>query len=661
MAQCMGAEEGAKHRLHLTLLGGCAAHACARCAPLGAHPGCPDSALLPCTPSRRSINEGRNADRFRRNFREEGWVKVPRVFWQYRCAAGWPSLFSWCFLGAGDPCCAGAPRCAACLACAGLGSRGRACSACSRLPSLPPLVSDRHCLQCLPARGLPERSSPSVLTLEYMPGGRGLGGCLIAGAAGGRHRAPLTPRPARARLGAPTPAPALTRLFLNFHPPIQPGVKITNTAGIAAAGLDAPRVAQRATEAYLIQILRHGFFHAGGCGCAALHCAALHGCHQAAACERQQREGLLSSGGRGCSPLHPPPCLPAPLICCRPAPRQHCHRWQWIAHLLRLWNDGGRCAVLRCAGSSSASCRLRLSGLQGHGCSIVHGRAASGLRACAAVRQDAHTAGRPSWPPAHLLAHLFSRQGEIVPATRERLLDLYYGIVKKDTDAVSAAGLPVCIMHQPTCGPPAMSLPQQPASPFLHVFLPCPAPAALLRPPTRSPCAPCPAGGAPAGGAGHRGAHLRPAVHQALHKLLHPGKGEGGVAGPGWQGLHRHCTAGVGCAGRLVCWAPAGRAVVLRRAWPRVHTAAWCPQVCCRTSTARRRSRRRCRPLGRTCSPLRWTSPSASPPPSPLCCARLPPLRWGGGGCFLQGSCLGWVLLCFLGVQGAGRRSSPLC
>lgn len=42
-----------------------------------------------------------------------------------------------------------------------------------------------------------------------------------------------------------------------------PGVKITNTAGIAAAGLDAPRIAQRATESYLIQILRHGFFHAG--------------------------------------------------------------------------------------------------------------------------------------------------------------------------------------------------------------------------------------------------------------------------------------------------------------------------------------------------------------------------------------------------------------
>ena len=29
------------------------------------------------------LNEGRNADLFRRNFREESWVKVPRVYWRY--------------------------------------------------------------------------------------------------------------------------------------------------------------------------------------------------------------------------------------------------------------------------------------------------------------------------------------------------------------------------------------------------------------------------------------------------------------------------------------------------------------------------------------------------------------------------------------------------
>lgn len=132
------------------------------------------------------INEGRNADRFRRNFRGEGWVKVPRVYWQY--------------------------------------------------------------------------SSPSVLTLEYMP-----------------------------------------------------GVKITNTAGIAAAGLDAPRIAQRATESYLIQILRHGFFHA------------------------DPHPGNIAIDGAG-----------------------------------------------------------------------------------------------------NLIFYDFGMMGEIVPATRERLLDLYYGIVKKDTDAVVA-------------------------------------------------------------------------------------------------------------------------------------------------------------------------------------------------------------------------------
>lgn len=81
------------------------------------------------------INEGRNADRFRRNFRSENWVKVPRVHWH--------------------------------------------------------------------------RTSSAVLTLEYMP-----------------------------------------------------GIKITNVGAIKKAGLDTGVIAKRATESYLIQILRHGFFHA---------------------------------------------------------------------------------------------------------------------------------------------------------------------------------------------------------------------------------------------------------------------------------------------------------------------------------------------------------------------------------------------------------------
>lgn len=29
------------------------------------------------------LNEGRNADTFRRNFRQENWVYVPRVYWRY--------------------------------------------------------------------------------------------------------------------------------------------------------------------------------------------------------------------------------------------------------------------------------------------------------------------------------------------------------------------------------------------------------------------------------------------------------------------------------------------------------------------------------------------------------------------------------------------------
>jgi predicted unusual protein kinase regulating ubiquinone biosynthesis (AarF/ABC1/UbiB family) len=81
------------------------------------------------------INEGRNADRFRRNFKNVDWVQVPRVYWQ--------------------------------------------------------------------------RTSGSVMTMEYLP-----------------------------------------------------GPKITDVAAIQARGLDPKPIAKRATEAYLLQILTHGFFHA---------------------------------------------------------------------------------------------------------------------------------------------------------------------------------------------------------------------------------------------------------------------------------------------------------------------------------------------------------------------------------------------------------------
>ncbi|PNW79848.1 hypothetical protein CHLRE_08g369150v5 [Chlamydomonas reinhardtii] len=82
------------------------------------------------------LNEGRNADRFRRNFRADAaWARAPKVYWEY--------------------------------------------------------------------------CSPRVLVLEYLP-----------------------------------------------------GVKISDKARLAAAGLDLDMVARRATEAYLIQILKHGFFHA---------------------------------------------------------------------------------------------------------------------------------------------------------------------------------------------------------------------------------------------------------------------------------------------------------------------------------------------------------------------------------------------------------------
>jgi predicted unusual protein kinase regulating ubiquinone biosynthesis (AarF/ABC1/UbiB family) len=40
-------------------------------------------------------------------------------------------------------------------------------------------------------------------------------------------------------------------------------LQITNIQQLSAVGLDTAAVARRATEAYLLQILRHGFLHAG--------------------------------------------------------------------------------------------------------------------------------------------------------------------------------------------------------------------------------------------------------------------------------------------------------------------------------------------------------------------------------------------------------------
>jgi predicted unusual protein kinase regulating ubiquinone biosynthesis (AarF/ABC1/UbiB family) len=41
-----------------------------------------------------------------------------------------------------------------------------------------------------------------------------------------------------------------------------PGIKISDSQRLVSANLDTQLIARRATEAYLQQILRHGFFHA---------------------------------------------------------------------------------------------------------------------------------------------------------------------------------------------------------------------------------------------------------------------------------------------------------------------------------------------------------------------------------------------------------------
>lgn len=40
-----------------------------------------------------------------------------------------------------------------------------------------------------------------------------------------------------------------------------PGTKITSVAALQSLGIDTATVARRATEAYLVQILKHGFLH----------------------------------------------------------------------------------------------------------------------------------------------------------------------------------------------------------------------------------------------------------------------------------------------------------------------------------------------------------------------------------------------------------------
>ena len=96
--------------------------------------------------------------------------------------------------------------------------------------------------------------SGRVLTLEYLPGG-----CFVflggAGCAHGR-RARRAPRAHQPHPTPPHPTPPYPT------PPHPPGIKLSDKARLEAAGVAAGLVARRATEAYLIQILRHGFFHA---------------------------------------------------------------------------------------------------------------------------------------------------------------------------------------------------------------------------------------------------------------------------------------------------------------------------------------------------------------------------------------------------------------
>ena len=118
------------------------------------------------------LNEGRNADRFRRNFQGVDWVESPVVHWGY--------------------------------------------------------------------------TSARVITLSYLPG---------------------------IKVSCHTLCPAVQMHVFGCCCPVlsflwmlqvrSPVLQITNIQQLSAAGIDTGAIARRATEAYLLQILRHGFLHAG--------------------------------------------------------------------------------------------------------------------------------------------------------------------------------------------------------------------------------------------------------------------------------------------------------------------------------------------------------------------------------------------------------------
>ncbi len=106
--------------------------------------------------------------------------------------------------------------------------------------------------------------------------------------------------------------------------------QITDTTSLAAAGLDTTLVARRATEAYLLQILRHGFLHAG----AAENILLLTALH-----------GLLddSCPTSCCAVNETTPCICSTVVGialsvgCRPAPWQPGRGSAGPAPVLRLW------------------------------------------------------------------------------------------------------------------------------------------------------------------------------------------------------------------------------------------------------------------------------------------------------------------------------------
>jgi hypothetical protein len=282
-------------------------------------------------------------------------------------------------------------------------------------------------------------SSSEVLVLEYVPGGWRWRDPRKAKVHPAMARlAPLPGLDARQAPQAPAQGPAQSAAAASpccpppLPPPSPPGKKINDAKAIDEMGLDRTRLARLAVESYLQQILRYGFFHAGGwlLLCEGRSCV----CGSALLSRRQRLRALgtwLASGVRGvhqpgAAPRCPRPLGPCPPLSCHPPfmpptpprPTPHAHvraphptrrpppgqrggRQRWAPpRTPRLPAPAARLAAAR--GPSCPSCRCRCRRRCCRRCCCVRCRCRRGGRPhhLLRLRHDGHHRWRRARRPA---------------------------------------------------------------------------------------------------------------------------------------------------------------------------------------------------------------------------------------------------------------------